>query len=169
MTPEITRPSQLWKPLAEERKRLAADAFWRDPDAGLEHAEVIASIAQRLKFRAKSVVALPLEKKVRYLSTMPISEMVVARLLIAYHLAHQRPMMGSFLSALGIAHKDGVIAEDETPSPTKEQLLEAAATIGGSYPAEDVALYLSTLLWQDAETWGGLSEAPQRQVPSIPA
>jgi len=169
MTPEITRPSQLWKPLAEERKRLAADAFWRDPDAGLEHAEVIASIAQRLKFRAKSVVALPLEKKVRYLSTMPISEMVVARLLIAYHLAHQRPMMGSFLSALGIAHKDGVIAEDETPSPTKEQLLAAAATIGGAYPAEDVALYLSTLLWQDAETWGGLSEAPQRQVQSTPA
>lgn len=169
MTPEITRPSHLWKPLAEDRKRLAADAFWRDADARLEHAEVIAAIAQRLKFRAKSVVALPLEKKIRYLSTMPISEMVAARLLIAYHLAHQRPMMGSFLSALGIAHEDGVIAEDETPSPTTEQLLAAAATIGGSYPAEDVALYLSTLLWQDAETWGGLSEAPQRQVQSASA
>jgi hypothetical protein len=164
MTPEITRPSHLWKPLTEDRKRLAAEAFWRDADASLEHAEVIASIAQRLKFRAKSVVALPLDKKVRYLSSMPISELVAARLLIAYHLTHQRPMMGSFLSALGIAHEDGVIAEDETPAPTRERLLAAAATIGETYPAEDVALYLSTLLWQDAETWGALSEAPQRQV-----
>jgi hypothetical protein len=35
--------------------------------------------------------------------------------------------------------------------------------VGETCP-EDVALYLSTLLWQDAETWGVLSEAPQRQV-----
>lgn len=166
MTPEFTRPSKLWKPLADDRKQQAAEAFWRDADAALEHAEVIASIAQRLKFRAKSVVALPLEKKVRYLSSMPVSELVAARLLVAYHLAHQRPMMGAFLSALGIAHEDGVIAEDQSPSPSKEQLLAAAATIGASFPAEDVSLYLSTLLWQDTETWGGLSEAPQRQAQS---
>jgi hypothetical protein len=162
MASEITRPTQLWKPLPEETKQRAAEAFWRDGEASLEHAEAIAGIAQRLKFRAKSVVALPVEKKVRHLAGMPVSELIAARLLIAYHLAHQRPMMGSFLDALGIAHQDGVIAEDEAPTPDKKTLLAAAAAIGASYPTGDVALYLSTLLWQDADTWGALVDAPQR-------
>ena len=149
-----------------DRKQLAAEAFWRDGEASLEHAEAIASIAQRIKFRTKSVVALPIEKKARHLIAMPVSELVAARLLIAYHLAHQRPMMGSFLDALGVKHEGGVIAEDETPGARRaEKLKEAAAAIGKAYPAEDVSLYLSTLLWQDAETWGALSDAPERQAP----
>jgi hypothetical protein len=164
MASEITRPSQLWKPLPLERKQQAAEAFWRDREANLEHAEAITGIAQRLKFRAKSVIALPLDKKVRHLIGTPVSELVAARLLIAYHLAHQRPMMGSFLDALGVAHENGIIAEEETPEPTSDKLLAAAAAIGQAYPAEDVSLYLSTLLWQDPETWGALADAPQRQV-----
>ncbi len=163
MTSDISRPSQLWKPLPTGRKLQAAEAFWRDGEATLEHAEAVALLSQRLKFRAKSVVALPVEKKARHLVSMPVTELVVARMLIAYHLTHQRPMMGSFLDALGIAHESGVIAEQETPSPSTESLLAAAEAIGSSYPADDVALYLSTLLWQDPETWGGLAEAPQRQ------
>ena len=165
MAPEITRPSQLWKPLSSELKQRAAEAFWRDGEASLEHAEAIAGIAQRIKFRTKSVVAMPLDKKVRQLIAMPVSELVAARLLIAYHLAHQRPMMGSFLDALGVAHQEGVISEEEAPTPPPEKLLAAADAIGKAYPADDVSLYLSTLLWQDPETWGALSDAPQRQVP----
>jgi len=165
MASEIARPAQLWKPLPPDRKQLAAEAFWRDGEAGLEQAEAIAAIAQRIKFRTKSVVSMPIDKKVHHLIGMPVSELVAARLLIAYHLAHQRPMMGSFLDALGVKHEEGVIAEDETPSPTPEKLKEAAAAIGRAYPADDVSLYLSTLLWQDADTWGALSDAPERQAP----
>jgi hypothetical protein len=165
MAPEISRPSHLWKPLPPERKQLAAEAFWRDGEASMEHAEAIAAIAQRIKFRAKSVISMPLEKKVRQLVAMPVSELVAARLLIAYHLAHQRPMMGSFLDALGIAHEEGVIAEEEAPTPAPEKLLAAASAIGKAYPADDVSLYLATLLWQDPETWGALSDAPELQTP----
>jgi hypothetical protein len=168
MTPPVARPSELWKALSASKKHQAADAFWREADAQLEHAEAIAAIAQRLKFRPKSVVALPVDKKVRYLTAMPVSEIVAARLLIGYHLTHQRPMMGSFLDALGVKHENGVIAEEETPSPTREKLLEAATAIGAGYPPEDVALYLSTLLWQDSETWGALTDAPQRSVTTTP-
>ena len=163
MTSEITRPSQLWKPLPSERKLQAAEAFWRDGEASLEHAEAVALLSQRLKFRAKSVVALPVEKKARHLVAMPVTELVAARMLIAYHLTHQRPMMGGFLDALGIAHESGVIAEEETPKPAADAVLKAAETIAATYPAADVALYLSTLLWQDPETWGALADAPQRQ------
>jgi hypothetical protein len=163
--PDIPRPSQLWKQLAPERKLQAAEAFWSDENAALEQAEAIATIAQRIKFRAKSVVALPREKKARHLVALGgVSELVAARLLVAYHLAQQRPMMGSFLDALGIAHENGLIADDEVPPLTAERLHEAARTIAGTYPAPDVALYLSTLIWQDPDTWGALADAPETRA-----
>ena len=34
---------------------------------------------------------------------------MAGRALILYHLAEQRPMMGAFLDALGIAHENGLI------------------------------------------------------------
>jgi hypothetical protein len=160
--PDIPRPSQLWKQLGTDRKTEAATAFWHDDNAANEQAEAIGMIAQRIKFRLKSVVSMPVEKKVQYLLSMPaISEILAARLLIAYHLAHQRPLMGSFLDALGIAHEEGMIADEEMKPPSAEALQKAAAAIAASYPADDVSLYLSTLMWQDPDTWGGLGELPQ--------
>ena len=161
----IPRPSQLWKHLSPERKALAAEAFWRDENAAVEQADATAMIAQRLKFRPKSALALPAEKKTRYLVTMPgVSELVAARLLVAYHLERQRPMMAAFLDALGVKHEDGLIAEDEVEPPDPAKLKAAAAAIAKSFPPEDVSLYLSTLLWQDAETWGALADAPETRA-----
>ena len=161
--PAIARPSQLWKSLTPERKLQAAEAFWSDDEAGLEQAEAIALIAQKIKFRAKSVIAMPADKRARHLASFPnVSELVAARLLVAYHLAHQRPMMGAFLDAVGIAHEEGMIADEELKAPEPGALRKAATTIAGAYPKEDVSLYLNTLLWQDPETWGALGEAPER-------
>jgi len=148
--PEIPRPSVLWKSLTPERKQQAAEAFWRDENAAVEQAEAIAAIAMRIKFRVKSAQALPIEKKARHLVALGnVSEMIAARLLVAFHLAHQRPMMASFLDALGIAHEDGLIASEDLEAPPAEKLAEAARSLTTSYPPEDVALYLSTLVWQD--------------------
>ena len=158
----IPRPSQLWKQLAPDRKAQAVDAFWRDENAIAEQAEAIASIAQRLKFRPKSAMALPAEKKARYLLSMPnVSELVAARLLVVYHLEHQRPMMAAFLDALGIKHENGLIEDEEMQPPDADRLKQAAAAIAKTFPPEDVTLYLSTLLWQDPDTWGGLFQAPE--------
>jgi hypothetical protein len=160
--PDIPRPSLLWKRLSSERKLLAADAFWQDENAAAEQAEAVVTIAQRIKFRTRSVQAMPRDKKSRYLVNLGgVSEVVAARLLVAYHLRHQRGMMTAFLDALGVAHEDGLIADEELQPPSADRLREAANAIGASHPAEDVALYLSTLVWQDPETWAGLSELPQ--------
>ena len=160
--PDIPRPSQLWKHLNPDKKRIAADAFWRDENAANEQAEAIGQIAQRIKFRLKSVIAMPVEKKTQYVLSMPaVSEMLAARLLVAYHLVHQRSMMGAFLDALGVKHEEGIIAEEEVKPPSGEALQKAAQTIAASYPAEDVSLYLSTLVWQDPETWGALADLPE--------
>jgi hypothetical protein len=159
---QIPRPSQLWKQLSPERKTHAAEAFWRDENASMEQAEAVATIAQRLKFRPKSAYALPLEKKVKYLVGLPaVSELVAARLLVVYHLEHQRPMMGAFLDALGIKHENGMIEEENVEAPPPEKLKDAAALLARTYPPSDVSLYLSTLLWQDPDTWGGLFKAPE--------
>ena len=163
--PSIPRPSQLWKQLSPERRLQAAEAFWSDENAALEQAEAIVTIAQRIKFRPKSVVALPREKKARHLLALgTVSELVAARLLVAYHLAHQRPMMGGFLDAMGIKHEQGLIEEEQVEPPSPERLRDAAATLATQYPAEDVSLYLSTLVWQDPETWGPLAEVPQTRA-----
>lgn len=161
----IPRPSQLWKQLSPERKLQAAEAFWGDRNASVEHAEAIVAIAQRIKFRPKSVISLPVEKKAKHLVAIGgVSELVAARLLVAYHLAHQRPMMAAFLEALGIAHEDGLINDDEMEAPAAERLEQAAKTLAAAYPAEDVALYLSTLMWQDPDTWGGLEKVPESRA-----
>ena len=163
--PDIPRPSQLWKQLSADRRLQAADAFWRDDEAANEQAEAIGAIAQRIKFRLKSVISMPVEKKAQYLVALPaVSEILAARLLVTYHLAHQRPMMGSFLDALGIAHKEGIIADEEMKPPSPDALKKAAAALASSYPPDEVSLYLSTLMWQDPETWGALAELPEAAV-----
>ena len=81
----------------------------------------------------------------------------MARALISYHLATQRPMMGVFLDALGIAHEDGLIKEDNV-TPDTSKLAPAASQLTQQFPSADVALYLNTLLCQDPETWGGLAD-----------
>ena len=165
--PAVARPSQLWKTLPQEKKLQAAEAFWSDREAGMEQAEAVALIAQKIKFRAKSVITMPADKRARHLATFPqVSELVAARLLVAYHLAQQRPMMGAFLDTIGITHENGMIADEEVKAPPAETLRKGATAIAGQFPPDDVALYLCTLLWQDPETWGALADAPERTAPA---
>jgi hypothetical protein len=153
----LPRPANLWKHMTETQRQTAARAFWVDSDSAMEQLEIYALLARRLNFRMKSVQGLPLERKVKHLIAMGnVSDGVAGRLLVAYHLASQRPMMGAFLDALGIPHENGLIAEGDTTKPDADTLKTAAATLRKSYPAEEVTLYFSTLVLQDAETWGGL-------------
>jgi hypothetical protein len=153
------RPVRVWKRLSPERRLAVAGPFWADEQSAEQQAEAIAAIALHMKFRTKSVLALPLEKRVKYLSTLPtISDSIVARAMVAYHLETQRPMMSAFLDLLGIAHENGLISDETLPTPDPGTLKAAAAELASKYPAEDVNLYFSTLIAQDPETWGGLVE-----------
>jgi hypothetical protein len=155
--PRLERPAVLWKQMSETQRQAAAHAFWTDPQSQMEHLEINALMARRLNFRMKSIQTMAVDRKVKHLMAMGnVSDGVAGRLLVTYHLASQRGMMGAFLDALGIAHEEGLIAEDATPQPEPEKLKAAAATLREKYPAEDVNLYFSTLVLQDSETWGGL-------------
>ena|SRR5688572_27095583 len=156
------RPSRIWKRLPAERRIKAAEVFWADEQSTDQQIEAVAAIASHMKFRTKSVVALPLDRKAKYLATLPgISETVAARALVSYHLEHQRPMMAAFLDALGIAHEDGLISEENVPPPDAERVRTAAAALTERFPADDVSLYFNTLVSQDPETWRELTSLPQ--------
>lgn len=164
------RPSRIWKRLTAERRQQAAEVFWTDEQSTEQQIEAITSIASHMKFRTKSVVGLPLDRKVKYLLGLPaMTDSIAARSLVAYHLEHQRPMMGAFLDALGIAHEDGMINEDNVIVPEAEKVTAAAAEIAGKYPADEVWLYFSTLVSQDPETWAALVDLPQTQAPQSAA
>lgn len=165
----VTRASQLWKQMTDGQRGRAAEAFWKEGQAGAEHAEIVGLLSRRLNFRVKSVLALPLGRKVQYTAGLAsVSDGVAGRLLIAYHLAHQRPMMAQFLDALGIPHDDGLIDDDVQPTVDAGKVPAAARALYADHPAEDVRLYLATLLLQDPGTWAGLAEAIDAPAAATP-
>jgi len=151
------RPSKLWRRLPLERRVDAADLFWNDEHSADQQMEAVSSIAAHMKFRARSVLTLAPEKRAKYLAQLPtISDAIAARALVNYHLERQRPMMGAFLDSLGIAHENGLIKEDEIPKPDADKVKAAAKELSSKFAADDVSLYLATLVSQDPETWDAL-------------
>jgi hypothetical protein len=143
-----------------EKRVQAAEAFWRDqdsPEIQVQQMEAVVALARRLNFRTRSIQALPVERRARQLAQMPdVAEGVATRALVAYHFTNQRPLMAAFLDALGIAHENGLITEEEVPAPALERLSAAVAAVRTSFDAVDVDLYLRTLASLDAETWANV-------------
>lgn len=151
------RPSKLWRRMPLERRIDAADLFWNDEHSADQQMEAVASIATHMKFRPRSILALTPDKRARYLAQLPIvSDAIAARALVNYHLERQRPMMGAFLDLLGIAHENGLISEENLSKPEDAKVKQAAKDLAATYPADDVSLYLATLVSQDPATWDAL-------------
>jgi hypothetical protein len=155
----VAAPGKLWKRIPPERRLESCVSFWQEDEAVEQQAEALMAIAGHFRFRTKSVRALPLEKKARYLASLPgVPDSVAGRVLVAYHLAHQRPMLAAFLDALGMPHDNGVLNAEKLTPPPAELLKDAAAKLRAAFPAADVDLYFETLVGQDPDTWGGLAE-----------
>ena len=151
-------PSRLWKGMSLAQRTAAAGAFWSDEQATDDQVQAVMLIAQQKKFRPKTVFGLDLDRKARHLATVTaLPDPLAARVLIIYHLSAQRPMMGAFLDALGIAHENGLI-QDDGVKPEAARLGPAARHLAEQFPAADVSLYFNTLICQDPATWGGLAQ-----------
>ena len=147
------RPSRLWKRMPVERRIDAAELFWDDEQSADQQIEAVAAIAAHMKFRTKSVLALPPSKRARYLATLPnMSDTIAARALVNYHLARQRPMMAAFLDRVGIAHEEGLITEEKVAKPETEKLQAAAADWSTEVPGR--------------RTWRSTSRPWSRRTPT---
>ena len=160
MTESTLTPARLWRRMTPDQRIRAARAFWAEETATDDQIQAALLIAQIKKFRPKFVLGLDDERRAKHLASLvAMPEALAARALVVYHLAEQREMMGVFLDALGLKHDNGLIEEDEA-KPDPEKMDAAVAAITAKYPAEDVSLYLATLVCQDPETWGTLSSSP---------
>jgi hypothetical protein len=161
MTDTTLTPSRLWKKMTPEQRQRAARAFWEDTEAVQDQLQAALLIAQQKKFRPKTVASLDVDRKTRHLAGIAsLPDHLAARALVIYHLAAQRPMMAAFLDALGIKHENGLI-QDENATPEASKMAPAASQLMEKFPADDVKLYLTTLVCQDPETWGGLNDVVQ--------
>ena len=143
-----------------EKRVAAAAAFWRDtesPEIAVQHAEAVGLLARRLNFRVRTLQTMPIDRRARHLAQSgEISDGIATRALIAYHFEAQRPLMGAFLDAVGIAHDNGLITEENLAAPAAETLATAVQTVRQSFPSDDVELYLRTLAALDGDTWTDL-------------
>jgi hypothetical protein len=156
------RPSRLWRRMPLERRVDAAGLFWDDEHSADQQMEAVAAIATHMKFRPRSVVTLAPDKRAKYLAQLPtVTDAIAARALVNYHLERQRPMMGAFLDLLGITHENGLISDENLAKPDAEKVTQAARDLATTYPADEVSLYLSTLVSQDPETWEPLAAVAQ--------
>ena len=156
------RPSKLWRKIPLERRVDAASLFWEDEHSADQQVEAVSAIATQMKFRPRSVIALPPEKRAKYLAQLPaISDTIAARALVNYHLERQRPRMAAFLDLLGIQHENGLISDETVAKPDPDKVQNAAKELSTKFPPEDVSLYLSTLVSQDPETWEALIDVAQ--------
>lgn len=164
MTGTPLSPARLWKRMTPQQKVAAARSFWSDGEGTNDQMQAALLIAERKKFRPKTVVGLDIDRKARHLASLPsLPDTIAGRLLVAYHLAEKRPLMAAFLDALSIAHEDGLIKEDDLVAPDAARVGPAVAGLGQQFPPEDVDLYLTTLLCQDPETWGALRGLTEMQ------
>src|SRR5262245_7946119 len=153
------RPSKLWRKMPLERRIDAAGLFWDDEHSAEQQVEAVSAIATHMKFRPRSVISLAPDKRAKYLAQLPsISDTIAARALVNYHRERQRPMMSAFLDLLGIAHENGLISEENVAKPDPGKVQQAVKDLSTKFPADEVSLYLSTLVSQDPETWDALIE-----------
>jgi len=163
-----TSPSQLWASLDPATRVEAARALYaHDWGEAPTRREADATIMHGMRFRETAVRQLPVEKRAQYLArSVRPSDSLSSSLLLAFHLAHRREILGAFLDALKVPHKEGLIDEKhEMKAPADAALSKAIAAIEKSFPREQVDLYLATLYVLDRDTWGGL----ERRFTSQPA
>ena len=154
-------PSRLWSRLPAEVRSLAARSLFagdREDKAARQLADL--SIAKAMRFREVAVRKLPLDRRVEYLvRAVRPDDSLGSSLLLALHMEHRRPMLAAFLDALDVPNDNGVIADGGKVAPQPaERLAAATRRLVGEFPAEDIEVYLASLLAMDPDTWGALAE-----------
>lgn len=155
--PFESTPLRLWKSLPRVEREQAAAAFWENPPQEAAPAAA-AEIMKLLKVRPQAFAKIPLASRVRALAGLAHPPDTVAEaLVIALHLGPRRPLLVDFLDGLGVAHEEGLIAEDaEVPAPTVETLRPIAKTLEERHDAASIRTYWNALWLQDPERWQAL-------------
>lgn len=155
--PFESSPLRLWKSLPRPEREQAARAFWENPPQ--EAAPAAArEIVKLLRVRPQAFGKIALESRVRALAGLAHPPDAVAEaLVVAIHLGPRRPLLADFLDQLGVAHEEGLIAEEAEFAPPDEAKVRAAAvSLRERHDVAAIKLYWNALWLQDAERWKAL-------------
>jgi hypothetical protein len=150
--------ARLWKRLPPEDRLSAAQSLVAE-QAVETLGPAIFAIAQARKMRPQSARVMPQDQQARALAGVANpGEAVASSLLVALHIGHRRPLLGTFLDACQIPHEDGILTEAaEAVTVTDEAMRAAAGKLREQFPEAEVSVYLNTLWLQDPERWGALA------------
>lgn len=146
--------ARVWRRLTREERLAAARHFWADPPREAVGAAQ-AALVRLLHVRPQSVRTLPVERKAAGLASFAEpSELLAASLLVALHLGERRELLVAFLDGVGLAHEDGLLAEDTSAPPVGEGAARRGyEAVSGAFPEAQVRTYLNTLWLQDHDRW----------------
>jgi hypothetical protein len=154
-----TTSNRLWKTLSQEEKSMAAAELVKDPTP-LIRASVVAVVSEARKMRAIAARKLPAEAQARILATVrDPGEVLASSLLVALHLGPRKPMLVTFLDALGLPHEDGVLKDDSTEPISVDDLNKGCAALTSESPSA-IRIYLNTLWLQDGARWANAKDVP---------
>jgi hypothetical protein len=141
-----------------ERRRDILLTFWKRGDQASRRMAQ-AQLAKSLHFRDETMKKLPPEKKADLLAAKLASsefEPHFEAALLTFHVLERAELMGAFLDAWGIRHKDGSIEDDEYTVPGRDKVEAAAESLAERFAAEDILLYVATaglVMGQQMSEW----------------
>jgi hypothetical protein len=154
-----TTPLKLWRSLPREERALAARAFWEHPteEAGALAAREIVNI---LRVRPQAFHKIRIEQRVRAVAGLAHPPDALAdALVLSLHVVARRTLLVDFLDALGIAHEEGLIAEDaELPEIDEARVRRALDALRArGHGDRAITTYWNALWLQDPGRWAPLA------------
>jgi hypothetical protein len=149
---------QIWHSLPREKRLTAALALWEDER--LARPARTAALLPWLTARGMRLAFLeqmPRPRRAQVMADGGMPEETAAQVLLSHHLQHQRKLLARFLDELGVPHDNGLIKEALAAAPAEDVVRRAVKKMGAEFPAEDVELYLRTLIATDPDNWGVLA------------
>jgi hypothetical protein len=130
-----------------------------ESDKPLYHA-VVKAVADARKLRPVFLERQPrAERHKDMVATLsrPALDAVTGNLIRTWLLKKYQPMLGDFLDALGITHKEGVV--DDLPATVEDAKLKAGVdALLAKYPPEVVAIYLQAFNEMNEADWLNLKQ-----------
>jgi len=151
---EARGPLAVWELMTEEEKKASAAALWTNADRESRMA-VEMLVAKEMKFRPQSVRKLSAERVAprlaRIAETLP--ETVFFQFLFHLHMDQRREIMVTYLDAVGLPHKDGVLdLPEDAEAPTADATVSPAKDLIAD-KGREALVYLATLAVADEAFW----------------
>jgi len=153
----------IWKNLSLPLREEAGEALLAQYEEVGDQAALLAAhdlVARGCRVPRKRLERKSRAQRAKFLArARPADQSLVAGALRQLHLRNRKPLLGAFLDALGVEHREGqVVALPDEPAPV-DALERAIRTCLGGFPRPDCELYWDVLQASGHAYWTNLLDA----------